>query len=69
MQELAAIGKLSQNSAAAQSIDAAAKPFSFLQFSLQMLIIELQEDISLQIYKTAFPEEFSGKGVSEKFDH
>lgn len=73
-QDFAEIGKLShflkspyEVAATAEWTDVAARMFSLSKPLLQMEIIDLQEDISLQMYKTASTEEFWGKHVSEKY--
>ncbi|KAI4455799.1 epm2a-interacting protein 1 [Holotrichia oblita] len=75
-QDFAEIGKLSQFlkfpyevDASAEWTDVAAKLFSVSKASLQVEIIDLQEDISLQMYKTVSTEEFWGKHVSEKYEN
>ncbi|GLV37439.1 hypothetical protein CBL_10595 [Carabus blaptoides fortunei] len=75
-QDFAETGKLSQFlkspdevAAAAEWTNVAAKLFGHSKPLLQMKIIDLEEDISLQMYKTASTEEFWGKHVSEKFDN
>ncbi|XP_071053685.1 general transcription factor II-I repeat domain-containing protein 2-like [Onthophagus taurus] len=75
-QDFAEIEKLSQFlkfpyqvDASAEWTDVAAKLFSVSKSSLQVEIIDLQEDISLQIYKTVSTEEFWGKHVSEKYEN
>ncbi|XP_049948060.1 general transcription factor II-I repeat domain-containing protein 2-like [Schistocerca serialis cubense] len=55
--------------ASAEWTDVAAKLFSVSKSSLQVEIIDLQEDISLQMYKTVSTEEFWGKHVSEKYQN
>lgn len=47
----------------------AAKLFNLSKPLLQMEVIDLQEDISLQMYKTASTEEFWGKHVTEKYQN
>lgn len=73
-QDFAEVGKLSsflkspfEVDAAAEWTDVAAKLFNLSKPSLQMEIIDLQEDISLQMYKTVSTEEFWGKHVPEKY--
>nr|XP_022911991.1 general transcription factor II-I repeat domain-containing protein 2-like [Onthophagus taurus] len=75
-QDFAEIEKLSQFlkfpyqvDASAEWTDVAAKLFSVSKSSLQVEIIDLQEDISLQMYKTVSTEEFWGKHVSEKYEN
>ncbi|XP_049779688.1 general transcription factor II-I repeat domain-containing protein 2-like [Schistocerca cancellata] len=75
-QDFAETGKLSQFlkfpyevDALAEWTDVAAKLFSVSKSSLQVEIIDLQEDISLQMYKTVSTEEFWGKHVSEKYEN
>lgn len=75
-QDFAEIGKLSQFlkfpyevAAVAEWTDVAAKLFSLSKPLLQMEVIDLQEDISLQMYKTASTEEFWGKHVTEKYEN
>lgn len=53
--------------AAAEWTDVAAKLFNLPKPSLQMEIIDLQEDLSLQIYKKVSTEEFWVKHVPEKY--
>lgn len=73
-QDFAEIGKLSQFlktpyevSPAGEWTDVAAKLFNLSKPSLQMEIIDLQEDVSLKMYQTASPEEFWAKHVLEKY--
>lgn len=73
-QDFAEIEKLSrflkspfEVSPAAEWTDVAAKLFRLSKPLLQMEIIDLQEDISLQTYKTASAEEFWSKHVPEKY--
>ncbi|GLV61259.1 hypothetical protein CBL_21086, partial [Carabus blaptoides fortunei] len=75
-QDFAEIGKLSQVlkspyevAAAAEWTNVAAKLFGHSKPLLQMKIIDLQEEISLQMYKTASTEEFWVKYVSEKYEN
>lgn len=75
-QDFAEIGKLSEFlkfpyevAAAAEWTDVAAKLFNLSKPLLQMEVIDLQEDISLQMYKTASTEEFWGKHVTEKYQN
>lgn len=75
-QDFAELGKLSQFlkspyevDASGEWIDVAAKLFSISKPSLQMEIIDLQENVSLQMYKTASTEEFWGKHVPETYEN
>ncbi|CAG5029051.1 unnamed protein product [Parnassius apollo] len=54
---------------AAEWTDVAAKLFNLSKPSLQMEIIDLQEDVSLQIYKTVSTEEFWVKHVPVKYEN
>lgn len=75
-QDFAEMGKLSlflkspfEVDAAAEWTDVAAKLFNLPKASLQMEIIDLQEDVSLQIYKKVSTEEFWVKHVTEKYQN
>lgn len=75
-QDFAEMGKLSlflkspfEVDAAGEWTDVAAKLFNLPKPLLQMEIIDLQEDISLQIYKKVSTEEFWVKHVPEKYQN
>jgi len=75
-QDFAEMGKLSpflkspfEVDVAAEWTDVAAKLFNLSKPSLQMEIIDLQEDVSLQMYKTVSTEEFWAKHVPEKYEN
>ncbi|CAG5058707.1 unnamed protein product [Parnassius apollo] len=75
-QDFAEMGKLSlflkspfEVDVAAEWTDVTAKLFNLSKPSLQMEIIDLQEDVSLQIYKTVSTEEFWVKHVPVKYEN
>ncbi|CAK1582797.1 unnamed protein product [Parnassius mnemosyne] len=75
-QDFAEVSKLSpflkspfEVDVAAEWTDVAAKLFNLSKPSLQMEIIDLQEDLSLQMYKTVSTEEFWAKHVPEKYEN
>src|SRR5699024_6514002 len=53
----------------AEWTDVAAKLVSLAKSLLQMEVIDLQEDISLQTYKTVSAEEFWSQHVPEKYEN
>ncbi|KAF2902670.1 hypothetical protein ILUMI_03516 [Ignelater luminosus] len=75
-QDFAEMGKLSsflkspfEVDVAAEWTDVAAKLFNLSKPSLQMEIIDLQEDVSLQMYKTVSTAQFWAKHVPEKYEN